>query len=114
MSAYVFKLKNSPLTITLSNMDSESQAAKKMAKSLPEGYSLDDFTITKEEPCPYCHQSKLLIDTLHYEYPHELGRQLGQAVHIEGNRLVVEEETTETRQINYCPICGRRLGYEAN
>lgn len=114
MSTYIFKLKNRSFSIELSHMKNKLQAEEKMAKALPEGYSLDDFTVAKKEPCPYCHQGKLLIDTLHYKYPFELGRQLGQAVHIEGDRLIVEEETTEVRKINYCPICGRRLGYEAN
>lgn len=63
----------------------------------------------KQKNCPYCHRGRNLINTLHYEYPHNLGPQLGQAVHIEDNRLVVEEDTCEMRKINYCPICGRPL-----
>lgn len=57
--------------------------------------------------CSYCEGEKDLINTLHYEYHPTM--QLGQAVHIEGNRLVVEEETIESKQINFCPMCGRNL-----
>ncbi|WP_301875952.1 hypothetical protein [Limosilactobacillus oris] len=59
--------------------------------------------------CPYCHGQVDLINTLHHEYPHDAGPQLGQVVHIEDRNLVVEEETTEIKKINYCPMCGRRL-----
>lgn len=67
----------------------------------------------KQKNCPYCHGKKDIINTLHYEYPNRLGSQLGQAVHIEGNMLVVEEETVESRRINECPMCGRPLSEKA-
>lgn len=70
----------------------------------------------QRKKCLYCQQREPLINTLHYEYPHELGEHLGQVVHIvahiEGHWLVVEEGTTDVRQINYCPICGRPLNEE--
>lgn len=68
----------------------------------------------KQKNCPYCHGEKDLINTLHYEYPHRLGKQLGQVIHVEGNRLVCEEDTTETVKIGYCPMCGRSLTNEGN
>ena len=58
--------------------------------------------------CPYCYGNKDLINTLHHEWT-DSGPELGQLVHIENNRLVVEEDTTESCKINYCPMCGRRL-----
>lgn len=63
----------------------------------------------KQKNCPYCH-GKDLINTLHDDWRAEPGDNLlGQAVHIEGNYLVVEENTTESKWINFCPICGRQL-----
>jgi RNA polymerase subunit RPABC4/transcription elongation factor Spt4 len=63
----------------------------------------------EQENCPYCHGQKDLINTVHYDDPYGTGEQLGQAVHIEGNMLVVEEDTCETKKIGYCPMCGRDL-----
>lgn len=49
----------------------------------------------KQKNCPYCHGKKDIINTLHYG---GLGSVLGQVVHIEGDRLVVEEETIESKK----------------
>lgn len=68
--------------------------------------------IDKQKNCPYCHRGKPLIDAVHHEYRQEFVKSFKQAVHIEGDRLFVEEETTDTRQINYCPMCGRSLKEE--
>lgn len=71
------------------------------------------ISITAEEAhkafwCPYCQGNKDLINTLHHEWT-DNGPELGQLVHIENNRLVVEEDTTESCKIKYCPMCGRKL-----
>lgn len=58
--------------------------------------------------CPYCYGNKDLINTLHHEGT-DSGPELGQLVHIENNQLVVEEDTTESCKIKYCPMCGRKL-----
>lgn len=63
----------------------------------------------KQKDCPYCHGRKDIINTLHYG---GLGCVLGQAVHIEGDMLVVEEGTTESKKINWCPMCKRPLNEE--
>lgn len=63
----------------------------------------------KQKNCPYCHGGNDIINTLHYG---GLGCVLGQVVHIEGDMLVVEEGTTESKKINWCPMCGRPLNEE--
>ena len=67
-------------------------------------------TVTQKN-CPYCHGKEDIINTLHYG---GLGSILGQVVHIEGDRLVVEEETIESKKINWCPMCKRPLNEEEN
>ena len=66
--------------------------------------------LTKNQKnCKYCHGKEDIINTLHYG---GVGCILGQVVHIEGDRLVVEEGTIESKKINYCPMCGRSLNGE--
>lgn len=61
--------------------------------------------------CPYCHEQKDIINTLDHTRLYVSGmEQPGQVVHIYDNRLICEEQTIESRKINFCPMCGRRLG----
>lgn len=64
-----------------------------------------------QKNCSYCHGEKDVINTLHKD---SLNRELGQIVHIERTYLVVEENTVESKKINYCPMCGRLLNKEDN
>lgn len=63
----------------------------------------------KQKNCPYCHGRKDIINTLRYG---GAGSILGQIVRIEDDRLVVEEETIESKKINWCPMCKRQLNEE--
>lgn len=62
-----------------------------------------------EEPCPYCtrvnevNEVKCLIKR-HQEEPYE------GDLYINGNCLEFAGDTAQTCCINYCPICGRKLG----
>lgn len=66
----------------------------------------------KHTNCPYCHeQQKDIINTLDHSHLYVAGiEQPGQVVHIYDNLLICEERTIESRKINFCPMCGRRLG----
>ena len=60
--------------------------------------------------CPYCHEQKDIINTLDHSRIYVAGmQQPGQVVHIYDNRLICEEQTIESRKINFCPMCGRKL-----
>lgn len=78
-------------------------------EALGDSIKMNDITTgtAVECGCSYCEGEKDLINTLHYEHPSTM--QLGQVIYIEGNRLVAEEEMIESKQINFCPICGRDL-----
>ena len=64
----------------------------------------------KQANCPYCHEQKDIINTLDNSHLYVAGmEQPGQVVHIYDNRLICEEQTIESRKINFCPMCGRKL-----
>ena len=68
---------------------------------------------TIQEDCPYCHEQEDIINTLDHSQLDIAGMaQPGQVVHIYDNRLVCEEQTIESRKINFCPMCGRSLNEE--
>lgn len=68
---------------------------------------------TMQENCPYCHDQKDIINTLDHSRLYIAGmEQPGQVVHIYDNRLICEEQTIESRKINFCPMCGRSLNEE--
>lgn len=65
----------------------------------------------KKANCPYCHEQKDIINTLDNSRRYFSGmEQPGQVVYVSDNLLVCEERTFEAREINFCPMCGRRLG----
>ena len=69
---------------------------------------------TMQENCPYCHDQKDIINTLDHSRVVDIAgmAQPGQVVHIYDNRLICEEQTIESRKINFCPMCGRSLNEE--
>lgn len=65
----------------------------------------------KQANCLYCHEQKDIINTLDNSHLYVAGmEQPGQVVYISDNLLVCEERTIESREIKFCPMCGRRLG----
>lgn len=117
MSTYIFKLKNRGLTFTLENMDSDEEKAKeRFANCLPEGYSLSDFDVTKEKPCPYCH-----VNSTNDVMPIYRDYSVGFLVYPDGSIEIDYDDDgkqsnsfSKANTIKYCPMCGRQLGEEGD
>lgn len=105
------------MTVAIEDIDITQESVEEFLDKINTAALADSLRIsttnssTMQENCPYCHDQKDIINTLDHSRLYIAGmEQPGQVVHIYDNRLICEEQTIESRKINFCPMCGRRLG----
>lgn len=63
----------------------------------------------KKNECPYCQQCKTIPNQYGTEQDFRIEKDEPE-VGLFGLTYVIEDDVSGCMQINYCPMCGRKLG----